>query len=168
MKHTILVHNKVPPSRTKLDMGERTKKKLLQRWMGEWMHKPAFSSQITASWRMCMNETPIAESVDEIEIPMGVICLGPLVELRPVVEEREEEERVVPKGEEEKPRAPEPEPGEDAQPAPAAAPRLDDPFAVDVAAAAAALPRPRKRTTGGAVRERDTTRREATRQRAAS
>ena len=168
MKHGILVHNKVLPSRTKLDMSERTMKKLVLRWISEWMHIPALSSQITASWRMCLDQTPIAGSVDEIEIPRGVICFGPRVELRPVVEQREEVEPVVPEREEGEPESPESEPGEDAEPAPAAAPTLDDPFAVDVAAAAAAVPRPRRRTTGSAARERDTTRREATHQRAAS
>ena len=140
VKHGILVHTKVLPSRNKLDVSERTMKKLLLRWIGEWMHIPTLSSQITASWRMCLDQTPIAGSVDEIEIPRGVICLGPLVELRPVVEEREEEEPVVPE-------APEPDPEEDAELAPAAAPRLDDPFAVDVAAAGAAMLRPRRRTS---------------------
>ena len=149
VKHGILVHTKVVPSRTKLDESERTMKKLLLRWIGEWMHIAASGSQITASWRMCLDQTPIAGSVDEIEIPRGVICLGPPVELRPVVEEREEEEPVVPE-------APEPEPGEDAEPAPAAAPRLDDPFAVDVAVAAAtAVPSIRRRTTRGVARERN-------------
>ena len=128
------MHTKVLPSRTRLDVSERTMKKLLLRRIGEWMHIPALTSQINASWRMCLDQTPIAGSVDEIEILRGVICLGPPVELRPVVEEREEEEPVVPE-------ASEPEPGEDAEPTPAAAPRLDDPFAVDVAAAAAAVPR---------------------------
>ena len=141
LKHGILVHTKVLPSRTKVDVSERTTKKLLLRWIGEWMHIPALSSQITASWKMCLDQTPIAGSVDEIEIPRGVICLGPPVEWRPVVEEREEEEPVAPE-------APEPEPREDAEPAPAAAPRLDDPFAVDVAPAAAAVPRPRRRHIG--------------------
>ena len=161
VKHGILVHTKVLPSRTKLDVCERTMKKLLLRWIGEWMHIPALSSQITVSWRMCLDQTPIAGSVDNIEIPRGVICLGPLVELRPVVEQREEEELVVPE-------ALEPEPGEDAEPAPATAPRLDELFAVDVAAAAAAVPRPRRRPTVGVARERDATRRDATHQRAAS
>ena len=161
VKHGILVHTKVLPSRTKLDVSERTMKKLLLRWIGEWLHIRALSSQITASWRMCVDQTPIGGSVDEIEIPRGMICLGPPVELRPVVGEREDEEPVVPE-------APELEPGEDAKPAPAAAPRSDDPFAVDVAAAAAAVPRIRRRTTGGIARERDATRRDATHQRAAS
>ena len=168
VKHGILEHNKVLPSRTRLDMSERTMRKLLLRWIGEWMHIPALSSQITTSWRMCLDQTPIAESVNEIEIPRGMICLEPPVELRPVVDEREDEEPVVPEGEEEQPGAPKPEPGEDAEPAPIAAPRLDDIFAVDVAAAAAAVPRLRKRTTKCAARERDATRQEATRQRAAS
>ena len=151
VKQGILVHTKVLPSRTKLDVSERTMKKLLLRWIGEWMHIPALSSHIPASWRMCLDQTPIAGSVDVIEIPRGVICLGPPVELRPVVEEREEEEPVVPE-------APEQEPGEDA---PATAPRLDDPFAVDVAAAAAAVPRIRRRTTGGVARKRDARGRDA-------
>ena len=168
VKHGILVHNKVLPTRSTLDMSERTMKKLLLRWIGEWMHIPALSSQITASWRMCLDQTPIAGSVDEIEIPREVIGLGPPVELRPVVEEREEEELVVPEGEEEELGAPEPEPGDDAEPAPRAAPRLYSPFAVDVAAAALAVPRPRRRTAGGTARECDATRREATCQRAAS
>ena len=168
MKHGIVVHNKVLPSRTKLDMSERTMKKLLLRLIGEWMHIPALSSQITASWRMCLDQTPIAGSVDEIKTPRGVICLGPPVELRPVVEEREQEKVVVPEVEEEDPGAPEPEPGDDAESVPAAAPRLDDPFAVDVGAAAAVVPRPRRRMTGGVARECDATRREATRERAAS
>ena len=51
----------------------------------------------------------MAESVDEIEIPRGVICLGPPVELRLVVEEREQEEPVVPE-------AQEPERGVDSEP----------------------------------------------------
>ena len=152
VKHGILVHTKVLPSRTKLDVTERTMKKLLMHWIGGWMHIPVLSSQITASWRMCLDQTPIAGSADEIEIPRGVICLGPPVELRPLVEEREQEEPVVPE-------APEPEPAEDAEPAPAAVPRLDDPFAVDAAAAAAAVPRIRRRTPGGVARERDATRR---------
>ena len=156
VKHGILVHTKVLRSRTKLDVSERTMKKWLLRWIGEWTYLPAFSSQMTASWRMCLDETPIAGSVDEIEIPRGVICLGPRVELRPVVEEREEEEPVVPE-------APKPEPGEDAEPAPAAANRLDDPFAVDAAATAGAVPRPRRRTTVGVARKRDATGRDATR-----
>ena len=67
------------------------------------------------------------------------------------------------KGEEEELRAPEPERGDDAEPVPPAAPTLDDPFAVDVGAAAAAVPRPRRRTTGVAARERDATRRDASR-----
>ena len=141
VKHGILMHTKVLPSWTKLDVSERNMKKLLLRWIGEWMHIPTLSSQITASWRICLDQTPIAGSVDKIEIPRGVIGLGPLVELRPVVEEREEEEPVVPE-------AREPEPKGDAQPVPAAAPRFDDPFAVDVAAAAAAVPRIRRRGTG--------------------
>ena len=49
MKHGILVHTKVLPGRTKLDVSERTMKKLLLRWIGEWMHISALSSQITAS-----------------------------------------------------------------------------------------------------------------------
>ena len=118
------------------------------------MHIPALSSQITASWRMCLDQTPIAGSVDEVEIPRGDVCFGPPVELRPVVEETEEEEPVVPE-------AAEQEPVEDPDPAPAAAPRLDDPFAVDVAAAAAAVPHPRRRTTGGAAMKRDATRSDA-------
>ena len=161
MKHGILLHTKVLPSRTKLDVSETTMKKLLLRWIGEWMHISALSPHITASWRLCLDQTPIAGSVDEIEIPRGVICLGPPVKLCPVVEEREEQEPVVPE-------APEPEPGKDTEPARAAAPRLDDPFAVDVAAAAAAVPRPRRRTTVGVARERDATRRDATRRRVAS
>ena len=44
VKHGILVHTKVLPSRTKLDVSERTMKKLLLRWIGEWMHIPALSS----------------------------------------------------------------------------------------------------------------------------
>ena len=161
MKHGILVHTQVLPSRTKLDWGERTMKKLLLHWIGDWMHIPALNSHITASWRMCLDQTPIAGSVDEIEIPRGVICLAPHVELRPVGEEREEEEPVVPE-------ATEPELEEDAEPAPAAAPRLDDPFAVDVAAAAAAVPRIRRRTTGGVARERDATRRVSAQQASAT
>ena len=42
VKHGILVHTKVLPSRTKLDVSERTMKKLLLRGIGEWMHIPAF------------------------------------------------------------------------------------------------------------------------------
>ena len=91
VKHRGLLHTKVLPSRTKLDVSEKTMKKLLLRWIGEWMHIPALSSQITASWRMCLHQTPIAGSVDEIEISRGVICSGPPVELHPLVEEREEE-----------------------------------------------------------------------------
>ena len=158
VKHGILVNTKVLPSRTKLDVSERTVKKVLLHWIDEWMHIPVLSSQITASWRMCLDQTPIARSVDEIEIQGGVIGLGPPVELRPVVEE---EEPVVPE-------APEPEPKEDAEPAPAAAPRLDDPFAVNVAAAAAAVPRIRRRTTGGVARERDVTRRVSAQQASAT
>ena len=59
------------------------------------------------------------------------------------------------------PEAPEPEPGEDAEPAPAAASRLDDPFAVDVARAAAAMPHIRRRMTAGVAREPGATRRDA-------
>ena len=70
---------------------------------------------------------------------------------------------MVPEGEGEEPGAPKPEPGEDAEPSPAAAPRLDDPFAVDVAAAIAAVPRTRRKTTWGEASECDATRREATR-----
>ena len=162
------MHNNLLLSRTKLDMSERTMKKLLLRPIGEWMHLPALSSQITASWRMGLDQTPMAGSLDEIEILRGLICSGPPVELRPVVEEREEAEPVVSEGEEEEPGAKEPELGQDAEPPPAAVPRFEDPFAVDVVAAAAAVPRPRRRTTGGATRERNTTRREGTPQRAAS
>ena len=61
-------------------MSERTMKKLLLRWIGEWMHIPVWTSQITASWEMCLDRTPIARSVDEIEIPRRVICLGSPVE----------------------------------------------------------------------------------------
>ena len=114
------------------------------------MHIPALSSLITASWRMCLDQTPIFGSVDEIEIPREMIWLQPPVELRPVVEEREEEEPVVLE-------AREPEPEQDAEPAPAAAPRLDDPFAVDVAAAA---PTPQKEDDRGRSKG---TRRDATR-----
>ena len=60
VKHEMLSHTKVLPSRTKLDVSERTMKKLLLRWIGEWMHIPALSFQITASWRMCLDQTPIA------------------------------------------------------------------------------------------------------------
>ena len=63
VKHGILVHPKVLPSWTKLDVGERTIKMMLLRWIGEWMHIPVLSSQITASWRMCPDQTPIAERV---------------------------------------------------------------------------------------------------------
>ena len=45
VKQGILVHTKPLPSRTKLDMSERTMKKLLLRWIGEWMHIPALSSR---------------------------------------------------------------------------------------------------------------------------
>ena len=69
VKHGILLHKKVLPSQTKLDMGETTIKKLLLRWVGELMHILALSSQITASWRRCLDQTPIAGSLDEIEIP---------------------------------------------------------------------------------------------------
>ena len=96
VKHGIPVHTKLLPSRTTLDVSERTMKKFLLCWIGEWMHIAALSYQITASWRMCVDQTPIALSVDEIEIPRRVVCLGPGMELRPVVEEREEEETVAP------------------------------------------------------------------------
>ena len=46
VKHGIPVHTKVLPSRTKLDVSERTMMKLLLWWIREWMHIPALSSQI--------------------------------------------------------------------------------------------------------------------------
>ena len=77
VKHGVRIHNKEISSRTPLDVSERTMKSLLAQWVNAWCKETRRAQQIVMSPKWVLREVPIADSLDAILEPLGVILLRP-------------------------------------------------------------------------------------------
>ena len=84
-KHGMRIHNKEIPSRTSLDMSERTMKSLLVQWVSARCKETRTAQQIVPSWEIVLREVPVADSVHTMaEVPRAIM-LGPLEQDAPAI-----------------------------------------------------------------------------------
>ena len=67
--HCPKIHDGQLPKHYKLYSSERTMKALLVTWLSEWAASSLTTTHVLRSWNMVFTEVPVAESVDDVDLP---------------------------------------------------------------------------------------------------
>ena len=77
IRHAMNVHDRAAPSRTGVDKSCKLIKSLLLQWISRWCQDSHTEMLFQSSFKVVLQQMPQTDSVDAIDVPVGVIYLPP-------------------------------------------------------------------------------------------
>ena len=77
IRHAMNVHDRAAPSRTGVDKSCKVIKSLLLQWISRWCQDSHTEMLVQSSFKVVLQQMPQTDSVDHIDVPVGVIYLPP-------------------------------------------------------------------------------------------